>query len=116
MTINIGGKNIPVPDHNPGPVDLHGAQCVLFFDIKAKQRRAIEKAVGSLYQFSDSVWTLTTRNRDRAKRAITQAQRAARCPLKFLVTDEAVFVKGWGVHAGGAAFGGPFSDSQGERV
>lgn len=84
---------------------------ILFFDINAKTRRAIEKAVWQLDKFSNGAWRLIARDTEHARLAITQAQHAARCPLKFLVTDEAVFVEGWGVHAGDAAFGGPFMKS-----
>jgi hypothetical protein len=82
---------------------------ILFFDLLTKDRRRIEKSIGTLDQFAGRVWRTIVRDDDRAREIIRAAHEAARVPLRFLVIDEAEFAAGWGVITQSAVFGGPFS-------
>lgn len=82
---------------------------ILFFDLRAAERRRIVKAVGQLDQFSNHAWRMIARDDSHAKMLIDSVQRAARASVRFLVTDEAAFAAGWGICSADAAFGGPFT-------
>jgi len=81
---------------------------VILFDLRAAERRRIEKAIGQLDQFAQNVFRTVARDDERARETIVKAQRAAKANLRFLVIDEAAFVAGWGIIGDDIAFGGPF--------
>jgi hypothetical protein len=84
-----------------------GYKTIMFFNLKADERRRVERVVGKLDRFADRVYRLIVRD-EYARGFICAAQKAMQSPLRFLVMDEGAFAAGWGVTYGDAAFGGPF--------
>jgi hypothetical protein len=93
---------------NRGKEIKMGYKTILFFELRANERRRIERAVGGLSQFDGRTCITPALGEERAKEIIIAAQRAASRPLRFLVMDTDDFVSGWGMAYDDVAFGGPF--------
>jgi len=90
-------------------------KAVLLFNLRAADRRRVERAVGKLDQFADRVLRAVVRDDERARDFILAAQRAAGRSFVFLVMEEIDFVKSWGVVSDEIAFGGPFRSTSNQH-
>jgi hypothetical protein len=81
---------------------------IMFFNLRAAERRRIERAVGGLSHFDGRTYITPASSDERAQEILVAAQRAAKVPLRFLVIDTSAFTEGWGIVYSDMAFGGPF--------